>query len=425
MKRLLLFALLGLNLPVVASDKQPTPKDNGLKARLWFFTAQYIWRDRQLKQRLPLADGFTLEQVRDTLEAAEHSEKSDNGLYALYKDVRTQVNKKRNSSPLDVGKEIIAQLKRRRENDPAHWKSVKLDSLNRQFKNLLSSSPIAAGAGPEPIRIITLVPKPMPVPPPPTIVPPPTTMEYMQRHPSLPLLLAGFIGSLFGSLATAFWLNHKTLQANAKMAASDNAEAQIKLADLEAKLHISEDKVKRIELDLEAAKRSKVFNNSEQQGVREKNEKSQSKPTLSAPAPALAIEPAITTRAHDQMPIGETIELTVPPSPVPVPFPPLTKQYAPVTESAFLEDRILQLDALGHLPIELTLDPARPEQARFTLNPRVDQKHIIGDDVDRLKEFFSFLRPEKITTLRAGTAGELKREIGGWRVVKKAGLELS
>lgn len=426
MKRLLLFVLLGLDLTAVAGDKQPVPDDSRLKARLWFFTAQRIWRDRQLNlQQLPLTDNLTLVQVRDNLRDAENNNKADEGVYTLYKDVRAQVNP--SAPPQDVTKEIIEQLKTRQRNKPAQWKQVRLDSLDGQFVKLLTTSPVPATNGAEakaiPVKNATTGNKATPNQAG-TSVKPTMKLSKVQQHPVLSLLLAGFIGSLFGGLATAFWLNRKILQADAKEKANDNKDAQNELADLKGKLHISESKVKRLELDLEDAKRPKAFNNPKQQSGRDRD-RDQRKPSLPAPAPMPAVVPAVATPAPNEVPIGETIEWSAPSVPAPAPLPPPTKHYAPATENGFLEDRILQPDAQGHLSIELTIDPAQRDQARFTLNPHVNQPQIIGDDVDRLKEFFSFLRPEKIRTLRAGTAGVLRREEGGWRVEKKAGLELS
>jgi hypothetical protein len=412
MKRLLLFVLLGLTLIAVANAKQPAP-DDSLKARLWFFTVKRIWRDRQLKaQQLPLADNLTLTQVRDQLRAAEKNQ-ADEGVYTLYKDVKTQVIS--SASPQNVSEVIITQLRIRQKSDPNQWKQLKLDSLDEQFAKLLtdavsdrrlhkdSSSTLKTLTGDGAKQSAETSDKA-------EAINSEKNLSAVQAD-ILPFIMAGLLGLLGG--VTLAWVllgrRHRTA-----MKGKEHYKAEV--YKLRGELDAFKAENLKLSQQLEDTSRNQL-----RQDDNHNQDKQSSLASSGPPAPDL-----LGSSVAEVVPTGSLYDsaLAVPPTSVP-PLPPPTKHYAPATESAFLEDRILQPEALGHLPIELTLDPARPQLARFTLNPHIDQNHIIGDDVDRLKEFFSFIRPEKISTLRAGTVGELRREDGGWRVVKKAGLELS
>lgn len=250
-------------------------------------------------------------------------------------------------------------------------------------------APVAAPEA-EPPEVITPAPEPPPRP----------------TDPWKPFMGGLLVGALFGGLVVAWWINQQLARAPVPATPQD-LQDKLTLAEVELARLRQENKEYR---HVDALAKLKT---------------QRSRDTRESPPAAPARPPAPTSPAPppppERMTVGETVTLPVEPAPPPAP----STHYAPATETNFIEDRLLNPYPLEHLPIELTEDPGNPQRALFKLNPRVDQALIIGDGVGRLGEFFAFERPDKVRSLRAGPAGELRREQGGWRVVKKAGLVLS
>lgn len=118
-----------------------------------------------------------------------------------------------------------------------------------------------------------------------------------------------------------------------------------------------------------------------------------------------------------------------PPAPAPAERPAAAPTaltlYGPVQETPFLEERKIVDSPLPQLALMLTIDPRRPEQASFTLNPQVNQVMLIGDGLNRLQKFFDYDMPMgRISSVTAAAPGKLQRQADGWQVVERARLTI-
>ncbi|MBC7449553.1 MAG: hypothetical protein H7330_15990 [Hymenobacteraceae bacterium] len=253
-----------------------------------------------------------------------------------------------------------------------------------------------------------------PVAPPPAVTDP---LEAPAGQPAAttpwPPLVPALVGLLIGGAAMGWWMSQRAKQALATDEERIDAKFHAEMREFRRELNRIEGENQRLQWQVDELKGKKLTN--EYRVARPE----ESVAPLIDPAPPQP-EAGEAEVARDEFLLGDTVELAVASAQPPRP----TTHYAPALEVNFLEDRLLNPQPLEHLPIELTIDPAHPDRARFVLNPRVDRALIVGDGVGRLSEFFAFERPDKVRTLRPGPAGELRREDGGWRVIHKAGLEL-
>ena len=434
------FILLGLSasllvgFPADAGKNDVSPADERQKAYLWWLTVHRIWCDNAPTDKnakvnnSPLTPTVQLSEVEPLLKKAHQSPPTDGGTFDLYGKVKDQIKPFDSATPRELADEILKQLRQLRVNKPEKLKKVEV--LAAQFDSLLSAPPPPAAkvaeAPPTPSldtkaigaknqadspRINQSLDRRQPA-------------RLAQGYSTTQMALAVLAGALFGGLLVGWLLSQRRKPSPDVAMPSSREEEPPVLAETPSQRHGEREKLRKQDREL-----SNQIGELEKQ-VREltKQNRILRVPDPPSPAPQPPVTSPPPSPTAEAVAVGETIGLTVEPkapaSPPPAPPAPELR-YAPALEVNFLEDRQLKAESYEHLPIEITLDPDNRQRARFTFNPRANQAQIIGDGVGRLVEFFDFARPEKVSALRPGTPGELRREEGGWRVVRKAGLELS
>ena len=414
--------LLGLS-HVGAAQTAPTP-DDSLKGRLWTATAGRIWADTKPKQKQP-APWPTVQAFERWLQA-NPADKSELGL--LHADVVSSFGAGTRATGVEVAQAIIGQVNQRQQSGAGRLTRVKVPLLGADLAPLAQGRAGAASASatpnpttgtttvsalPGPNGSVTVLPaNPDSITNPRnraaepvagfTVEPPPT--RYFGFTPLQAAIMLVLLGGLAG---IAIGQNMRRPSRRRRSSAGPTPPAE---SNASSSMNPSEyRKLHQQNINLKADLRQ----------LKKQVAELQAQLASAAPTPPSAAEAA---------PITEplTVEELVGAPPAAAPTP-LATRYGPVQEVPFVEERKLVDAPLPQLALMLTVSPAHPDQASFTLNPQVDQARLIGDGLTRLQKFFDYDPPlgGRITAVAAVRPGRLQRQDSGWQVVERARLSIS
>lgn len=412
--------LLGLG-RVGAAQTAPT-SDDSLKGRLWTATAERVWTDAKPPQKQPAA--WPTVQAFERWLVATPADKSELGL--LHRDVVSSFGTGTRATPTQVAQVIVGQLNQRQQSEQGRLARLKVSLLVADFGQLTQASPsaetapaaarpttgtttVAAMSGAGGITVLPENPDSIinhPIPPPDpasTFTSTPVEPRYFGLSPTMAgvvlLLLGGLVGTAIAqNLRRRRPRPHKHStpplaepDSSSIMSSPEYRKLQKQNQNLNTQLHRLQQQLAGLQAQLPGAP-----------------------PT---PPPAAETPPVAEPLSVEEL-VG------APGAPAPTP---LATRYGPVQETPFLEERKLVDAPLPQLALMLTVNPANPDQATFTLNPQVDQARLIGDGLTRLQKFFDYDPPlgGRITAVAAVRPGRLQRQASGWQVVERARLAIS
>ena len=425
--------LLGQNVPVAATATTAAP-DEQQKGQLWTATAQRVWADSHQKTPAPPAWKTAGEFESWINNNPGPAGKSELGL--LRGAVIARIGKGQTGSASQVAQAILAEITQRRQQKMGALGRVNPETLRADLGKIVpltatttapatpdsmgqpaaatDTAPAASTTSNAAQMVNDSTPKPDTLDeslpneayPRPAAAAEPT---FWGMSPYVAATVFGVLGMILGAGLYALTRPKRRRRSHSPSSSSPEPDSNSVMYSKEYQaLRLENDKLK-----------TRIFHLEQKLAALE----AQSAPM--APPPAeFGAEPE--TDDLFQVTPAAAPEVAPPEvAPAPAAASSVLTLYGPVQETPFLEERKIVDSPLPQLALMLTIDPRRPEQASFTLNPQVNQIMLIGDGLNRLQKFFDYDMPMgRISSVTAAAPGKLQRQADGWQVVERARLTI-
>lgn len=427
--------LLGQNVPVAAPATAAAP-DEQQKGQLWTATAQRVWADSHQKTPAPPAWKTAGEFESWINNNPGPAGKSELGL--LRGEVIKRIGKGQTGTAPQVAQAILAEITQRRQQKTGALGRVNPETLRADLGRIVPlTAAAAAPAAPDSVS----PPATATATPPAGAAKPDASQSVMDENPApdTPAALSPEPNypptAVTVSDATYFGLSpYAAMAVIGLLGAGLGAFLFAQFGPRRASRHLyrAPAPVSTSDIPVKDTPEYKKLRQAYDKLQREVNElKRQIAELRGQSAPMAPPPPEPEPETDDLFQVTPAVAMHDVPSSVPAPAerpaaaPSALTLYGPVQETPFLEERKIVDSPLPQLALMLTIDPRRPEQASFTLNPQVNQVMLIGDGLNRLQKFFDYDMPMgRISSVTAAAPGKLQRQADGWQVVERARLTI-